>query len=503
MGLVDAIPQTIKEIGRARAQGRAASGAYGVALGDIGQMVSTIPAQIQAKKIQDQQMQIRQQQMEAGALELADKKRAAAADAALGNAFSTALNPDGSVNIPQLTQHLAGTPAASSIPKIVEQLNRMQESGINLQESGAKLATARNTADESDRDELGALAAAASAAPDADTQAGIILTGIASRVKRGRMTQEDATPIIAGMMADVDGQGPSQPDPEKVASTLKQLTQASKEQRTLAASDAQKEAAAESARALAAERTANTDAKALQTKLQNISSQLANTTTKEQYTRVYQGIPADVKAYFDSPDEWTKDSPARASDVLLTPEQREMKRSREATAADRQATLTETTQHHRDTIAARDRATAARLAREKEPSNIENVRAYEQFVNVWDRTYPKPAAGAVDANGDPLPKPPAPPSLEKWTVMTPAERQRVISEPGTRITDAEMTKRANAAKHAPATPKPAASAAVPPNVTAALQGLPRPKAGEISIHTLSDGSVWQVFPDGTIRPGTP
>jgi hypothetical protein len=211
---------------------------------------------MQAKKIQDQQMQIRDQQMQEGQLELEAKKRAAAADAALGNAFSTALNPDGSINIPQLTTHLAGTPAASSIPKIVESLNQMNQSSLNLQESGEKLASARNNRDESDRDELGALSAAASSAPDPDTQAGILLTGLASRVKRGRMTQEQANPLIAGMLGD-DGS----PDPEKVSSTLKELTQASKEQRQLAATDAQKKAAADSSEALADDRKATAEQK--------------------------------------------------------------------------------------------------------------------------------------------------------------------------------------------------------------------------------------------------
>lgn len=450
MSLVDAIPQTIKEIGRINAQGRAASGAYGTALADIGSMVATIPAQIQAKKIQDQQMQIRQQELETGALTLQQKKRDMAASQALDSAMAQALAPDGTIDPQKLTQHLAGTPAASKIPDILQHLTAMQKSTVDLKQATLNV-------DESERDEMGSLAAAAEAAgDDADTQAGVLLTGIASRVKRGRMTQEDATPIISGLMADVGGEGPSQPDPEKVKATIARMKTASKEQRTLAATDAQKRAAAESAEALAEDRKAQTE----QRKVVNYARQLAGAENKAIYTRIYQGVPPALREYFDAPEAWTPESSQHAADVTMTPAQVEQRRhDREAEQRQREADA-ETKRYHTEEIAARDRATAARVKAAKDPSNIENVRAYEQFLSVWDRTYPKlsnedraTALAEWEDAHDKLKgeakardvKPsftaPTPPSLEKWTVMTPAERQRVISEPGSRITDAEMARR--------------------------------------------------------------
>jgi hypothetical protein len=147
---------------------------------------------------------------------------------------------------------------------------------------------------------------------------------------------------------------------------------------------------------------------------------------------------------------------------------------------------------------AKDRETRlSKEAKSPDKGNVDTVRAYEQFLSVWDRAYPKPSAGAIDADGNPLPTPPAPPTLDKWAVMTPAERQAVIKNPQSRIDDAEMTTRMGGAVKPVQTPS-ASSGKVPAAIAAFLKGKTPNKR-----YTLTDGSVWDVLPDGTIRPGPP
>jgi hypothetical protein len=287
---------------------------------------------------------------------------------------------------------------------------------------------------------MGALGHAAEQPEDPNDQAGILLAGVASRVKKGLMTQEEAAPIVAGLMGD-DGQ----PDPEKVKGTIARLKAASKEQRTLADTDTRAAANAENAATSKAQRDEITAERKQKTALTNYASQLTKTTSQAQYARVYAGIPDDLKPYFDAPEEWTPQSRIRANDALLTPEQREAKRTRDINEVDKAAAAAETKRYHDATIAARNRGIDVQAGKTGKAgaatSNAGEVREYNAFVKSWTERYPKPAgANAFDADGNPKPAPPAPPSLQKWSVMTPAERERVLSEPGSRIDDAEMLK---------------------------------------------------------------
>lgn len=452
MSLTDAIPETIKEIGRIKAQGQAGRGAYGHALADIGQMAASIPGQVRANRQADQvdalrgqQLQRGAQDLQAGDLDLQAKRRQAAADQAIQNAMSAALNPDGTVDAAKLTQHLAGTPAASALPEILQHLTAMQKSTVDLKLASTNL-------DDAERDEMGALAAAAEAAgTDPETQASILLTGIASRVKRQRMSNADANPIIAGLLGD-DGA----PNPTGVKSTLARMKAASKEQRVLDASDSQKEASTEDAKARAAARKEATDQKTLQDALSNLSRQLARTgTNKAQYTQVFRGVPTQYQSYFDAPENWTTDSAERAADVMLTADQRQSKRHDQALETDAVARREETASHNR----ALEDAATVRADSTIDRKQAEQHKRYDEFTKVWEAAYPKPTAAEL-ALADPTkplpPPPPAPPTFEKWSVMTQAERQAVLKNPNARINDAEMTRRAGAA------PAVAAATAAPP-----------------------------------------
>lgn len=315
MSLVDAIPQTIQRVGAAKARGLAGGGAWGNAVSDIGNLIGQIPAQMAAKKSRDMSLAIQ-------SAEMAKVQREQAADTALQNATASALNPDGTLNTSLLTQHLAGTPAASRIPVILEQFNRMQETAANV-----RLKTI--DAQEAEDDILGSLAHASAQAENPDDRAGILAAGLASAQRTGTVRPERAKDVLSSILTP-DGK----PDGTKVDALVKQLTAASKTQRTLAESEAR-------ASALNADRQAQEDVRTeqlRQTKLRNLSSQLGSATSQADYARRYQGIPEDMRGYFDAPDAWTPDTAQRALGVALTPAERLSIQTQDRLAKQAQAT---------------------------------------------------------------------------------------------------------------------------------------------------------------------
>lgn len=139
-------------------------------------------------------------------------------------------------------------------------------------------------------------------------------------------------------------------------------------------------------------------------------------------------------------------------------------------------------------------------------------RDYETFYKLYERTYPAPknnelaelgrmlSGNAADPTTAAAPAPRPAPSFEKWKVMTPAERQQVLANPDARIDDAEMLRRMGRPSSASTASRKTAAAAqpadVPAEVQAFLKGQPANKR-----YTLTDGSVWDVLADGTIRRG--
>lgn len=104
--------------------------------------------------------------------------------------------------------------------------------------------------------------------------------------------------------------------------------------------------------------------------------------------------------------------------------------------------------------------------------DVEARQQYDEFTKVYDRKYPRMTAPEAakaredlqrdqETVNDPAAKPAdksdaqrridtstlktyvSPPSFDKWKAMTAAERQRVLSEPNSRIDDAEMQRRSD------------------------------------------------------------
>lgn len=315
MSLVEGIPQTIKEIGSARAGKAAARGNYGPTLARIGQGIADLPNELQQNRAADQREQL-------GNLQLADAQRKQAASQALDQAMTSALKPDGTFDSSLLAQHLAGTPAAGQYPEIQEHLNAWQESELRLKK-------ANEDAKGAEADAMGRLAKGASAAGDPHDQAGVLLAGLASRVKQGLMRQEDATDVISNFMGD-----DNQPDPEKVKATIERMLQESGEQRELGVKESHAKYETENAASLAEDRQSSivkrqADAATATQKaneetaaktLTNTAKMLASATTKDRYAQIYRGVPENLKDYFHAPDEWDKDlSPKVARLAAMTP----------------------------------------------------------------------------------------------------------------------------------------------------------------------------------------
>lgn len=439
MSLVDAIPQTIKQIGQARGRGALASGNYGRSIADIGKMVSGLPQ--------------KQRQQEMQELELSKARREEQAEIAITQAMQSALTPDGSIDTEKLGAALAGGPGAAAFPKLSQAVAQMQEAKLKLQQSKINL-------QEAETDHLGALGHAAELKEPGD-QAGFLVAGIAAGIKSGVITPDRGRALMADLLDDG-----GQPDPAKVSSALKDLQNLSKEQRTLAATDAAKKASAESAQALADERAAKT----LQQRLSNVSKQLGGTRDKAAYERVFRGLPADLQGYFDAPDAWSKDSSQRALDLMLTPDQ----------AADnaRNTRQDAETRRHNVEMETSARIRANRTGKTGDDGEGEDEvsagqkRAYDLFVENYLKRHPQERREEVsdglggttvrivpvetDTDEDIEVTDPVsgkkttakkkvralpPPAIDKWLAMTATERQGVLNDPTARITDAEMLRR--------------------------------------------------------------
>lgn len=396
MSLVDAIPQSIREVGRINASRAGASGAYGQLVGEIGQSISTIPAQIQAKKIQQQQEQARAQELQIQQGQLADQTRKRAAEDALNNALSNpdVLTPEGDVNMAALGSHLRGTPAMTQFPELVQHWTQMKEAGARLHEQ-----TIKNAGDEADY--LGSLAAGSDALKDPTDKAAALLAGVSSAVKKGILTPEAAHPIIAGLMGD-DGN----PDPLKVASTIQQMRQASTEQRKLDDEHQRTNARAQAdiARAEAEGQKAATET--ADKRLKNVSAQLGAATSKTGYAMVYRGVPDDLKSRFDAPEAFDpKSSPQRARFAGMS-------------AKEQQDAIHDIAQERLE------QARESRLASgvQKDATYDRDFAQYKLYLGQWtDQEKAKP--GPLDENGNPqydeMGKPvktayEMPPTFDEW-----------------------------------------------------------------------------------------
>lgn len=171
-----------------------------------------------------------QQQQQMGALELQEKTRQMAAESALNNAMSQALDSSGNIDEAKLQKGLIGTPAASKWPDIQQHLSTMRE-------AKQKMATA-------EADHVGALAAAADAAgDDPNDKAGVLLAGIAGGIRDGSIPKDHGLAIIQ-QMTGPDGN----PDPAAVKRVLATMKAASQKQTELGSARMTAEARAAAAK---------------------------------------------------------------------------------------------------------------------------------------------------------------------------------------------------------------------------------------------------------------
>lgn len=408
MSLVSAIPQTIKQIGRTEASGQAARGQWGQSIASIGQMVGQMPQRAADRRLQSQRE-------EANNLNLSASRRNAAADEAMQNAMQQAVQPDGSIDQAKLTALLAGTPAASKLPQILAGLNQLQQTTLQLR-------TAKITAQDAEDDAIGKIAHSARVVDDPETQAGLLLTGIAAGVKGGVIQADRGKTLIAELLGE-DG---TSPDPAKVTATLDRLTAGSNEQRRLSVSDAQKKAATENALALADYRQATTEARKTQSGLANFGSQLGRATTAERYARIYAGVPAQLRGYFDAPEDFDPEvSPERARSVLMTPAQQETERHNRSLESAAAAVRAETTRHNREM---EKKGAGGKSA--DDPTYDRDFAEYKLWLDQWAEVQ-KRKIPPVDEQGYPLqdmsgrevaPEYDAPPPFDEWRRLDKGKR---------------------------------------------------------------------------------
>ncbi len=183
---------------------------------------------------QDQELKLKRQQqqqsLQMDALKLQQAKSTELAQAALDNAMSNALKPDGSIDVSKLAEGVKGTPAASELPKI-------QESLLALQAKAADVAKTKGEVAKQERDHMAAVANAADSIPEAE-QPGWLLTHLAQSVKAGAIDSDEATSILSQMIDPSTGQ----PDPGKtkiVLQSMKALSSGDVKDRAEAAAAAQ------------------------------------------------------------------------------------------------------------------------------------------------------------------------------------------------------------------------------------------------------------------------
>ncbi|HON93087.1 MAG TPA: hypothetical protein PKZ07_16070 [Sedimentisphaerales bacterium] len=477
MSLVDAIPQSIRAVGAAKASGAGVGGAaYGQLLGQLGQVVGRIPEMNRRRQSEAMQAEIRTAQLER-------ERRQQAAENAINSAMSAALDPStGSVDRAKFAAHLADTPAAAKIPDMLAHFDELDSASIRRQADKIGL-------DEAESDVIGSMAYAASRLDGADDQAGLMATSIASAIKQGTLRPDTGNAVLASILGP-DGN----PDPAKVGETLSQLQARSGKQRTLKATDAQREAARASAEALNEQRSAQADKIRTETALRNYSSQLARAAgNREMYARVYSGIPDEFKDRFDSPDEWTEDSGQRAIEAVMDPTERiRLQGERRQAAKDLASEERDKRRLELEArrVAAEERRVANAAAKDAKAATGADDPEYKVYKD-WSAQYARArdeerqrAEPKVDEYGyatgvKNMPAYQPPPSYQKWQAMTPAERATVMTSPGARISDAEMASRTG--QGAPSSQKPPTSNAPSGSKSAATKPPGAPEIGAIVV----------------------
>lgn len=427
MSLVDAIPSTIKEIGRLKAKGIGASADYGQLIADLGQMVGKLPAQRRQEEDQKQQRIARQQQIQIQQQEMAQRQqqmdtaaRKQGAQDALSSALYEALDPTtGQVDLPKLGAHLKGSPAMLEFPDLVDQFTVMQSHAARLKEQ-----TIKNSSDLADH--LGAMAAGADAFSDPKNKAGALLAGIASSVKQGILDQATAQPLVEEITGP-DGE----PDAAGTQSVIDRLRVSSQTQKQL---DDKSRVADAQVQASLASRQATTDDKIqkdAEKRLQNYAAQLANATTRVGYEMVWHGIPDELKPLFDPPELFDPiKSSQRARFAGMSPKEQQdaLNALADNTRGDAELRVRQRQEDRLGRTEGTEDDPKQRIVYGKWK---DYVAQYQQAQSEQRQRVPP----ILDDLGQPHPgKAPAyipPPSFEEWKAMPDEQRQRVLADPTT------------------------------------------------------------------------
>lgn len=444
--------------------------------------------------------QSRQADTQIKQFELAHAKRQEQADQVLAGAMQRAIVTDAqgrtSYNTDALAKEILNSPYASYWPKMEGDL---AESHRKIEQ--AKSATVDRETKEQDLAGTWGLQANAllDSGADADVVAHQLASKVALAVHEGVVPREHAVGLLAGY----DPQ-----DPESLKRVTGALVAASEKATRTAADLANKKSQDAARQSLEDERRE----KARAIKIGNASKQLyqAGQQGQAQYARVWNGLPADLQAQFDTPDAFDAKLTARRSlEVGMTPAQiqtrTDVEQGQRLTDEDRDEARRARERDHRETEA--DRKASLALSREEfdwrkthgtdkggedDVFTAANKRGYDAFEKTYAAAHPKPTTN-FDPDGNPTQKPPAPPSMEKWAVMTSAERQGVLRDPKARISDAEMDRRLTARQ---------ASPGMAHQITREQRVAPKYHTGQklTNPKTGQTVTVGKVYPDGTFDP---
>lgn len=212
---VEAIANTLKELGQIQGQGIANQGQIlGGTLASLGQ----IPGQIQQAKAHEQEMQLRQQELQIRQTQVAQAQKQQQAEDLWNHAIANSLKPDNSIDFEKLG------PVVAQNPSLVPHWQGLQDHLLKTQEQAAKVVEAQGKVRDAQAAHAATLANAADAAPDPETKAATLLVGLVQGAQSGAIESQYAKQTVSRLLSEA-----GTPDPQKVATVITQMKQLSSE----------------------------------------------------------------------------------------------------------------------------------------------------------------------------------------------------------------------------------------------------------------------------------
>lgn len=190
-----------QQLGDAQARARLQQGqGWANALGNIGQAVAAIPGQIQQQKVQAQETQVRQGEIDAQKRAADAAKRAQTDNEILDTAWSVIAKPDGSIDMDKLNQSVPGHLRDT----VLSTYDKFQKSQSEAQKTAAEIKnlTAKHELDT--RNALGALALGVKAHGEDNPEAlrPAYTVAVSTAFKNGTITREQALQALTDMNGD-------------------------------------------------------------------------------------------------------------------------------------------------------------------------------------------------------------------------------------------------------------------------------------------------------------